>query len=356
MGGDGTGSHAARQGGKGTLFAAFHNTRTTDDWHNHEGRLKITANWDSSKRGTVSPWDSQLQPAQKGNEQRKSAEMHPQCRAAARTTCRWVLAGELASAARRPAGHTSGSHHAGQCRLPGTADGSAAAQPAGTVTQQEPLLLSACFSGRRRCTTLLLPRAAWGMSTWGQPDAGSPHPARAGCQGPRSSLCLPLSSLPLPRGGAASRGGLLLRRFKGEQLVPARSIPGWPAPHSPPRWQPERELHQAAPAANNYVLSKSMGYNWTIKISLSSWLRVPQPAACWGRPQPAATETTSRPSTGSGDRVHGAGMVQAGGTRIVAATHIQHRRHLCGPVKHCAKAGRCPYRDPGDEDVQASSF
>lgn len=90
-------------------------------------------------------------------------------------------------------------------------------------------------------------------------------------------------------------GGLLLRLFKGEQLVPVRSIPGWAARHSPPRWQPERVLHQAASAANDYVLSKSMGYNWTIKISLSSWLRVLQPAVFWRRPQPAATETASHP-------------------------------------------------------------
>ena len=202
---------------------------------------------------------------------------------------------ELASAARRPAGHTSGGHHTARCRLPGTADGSAAAELAGTVTQQASLLLSACFSGRWRCTTLLLPRAACGMSTWGQPDAGTHRPAGAGCRGPHSSLYLPLLSLPLLRVGGQRVGGLLLRQFKGEQLVAVRSIPGWVAWHSPPRWQPERALHQAAPAANNYMLSKSMGYNWTIKISLSSWLRVPQPAACWGRPQPAATKTASQP-------------------------------------------------------------
>lgn len=39
-----------------------------------------------------------------------------------------------------------------------------------------------------------------------------------------------------------------------------------------------------------------MGYNWTIKISLSSQLRLPQPAASWGRLQPAATETASQPT------------------------------------------------------------
>jgi len=170
-----------------------------------------------------------------------------------------------------------------------------AAQQAGTVTQQESLLLSACFSSRQRCTTLLLPRAAWGMPAWGQPDASTPRPATAaGCQGPCSNLCLPLLSLPLLGGDTASQGELVLLWFKEEQLAAARSIPGWAVRHSPPRWQPERALHQAAPAANNYVLSKSMGYNWTIKISLSSWLWVPQPAACWGRPQPAATETASR--------------------------------------------------------------
>lgn len=201
---------------------------------------------------------------------------------------------ETASAARGPSRHTSSSHHTAWCRLPGTADGSATTQLAGTVTQKESLLLSASFSGRQRCTTLLLPRAVWRMSAWGQPGAGTPHSARAGYQGPRSNLCLSLLSLPLLVGGTASWQGVL-QQFKGEQLVAARSIPGWAAQHSPPRWQPERVLHQAAPAANNYVLSKSMGYNWTIKISLSSWLRVLQPAACWERLQPAATETASRP-------------------------------------------------------------
>ena len=68
MGGDGTGSKAARRGGKGTLFTAFHNTKTRDDWHNHKGRPKITAKSDSSELGVVSPWDSQPQPAQKRNE------------------------------------------------------------------------------------------------------------------------------------------------------------------------------------------------------------------------------------------------------------------------------------------------
>lgn len=57
---------------------------------------------------------------------------------------------------------------------------------------------------------------------------------------------------------------------------------GWYREHPSSHWQPERELRQVAPATGNYVLSKSMGYNWTIKISLSSWLPVPQPAAYWG--------------------------------------------------------------------------
>lgn len=224
--------------------------------------------------------------------------MHLQCRAAARNACRWMLGSWLLLPGDQLGTHLWKPPHCPVQALPGTANGSAATQLAGTATQQESLLLSACFSGSWRCTTLLLPRAAWRMSTWGQPDAGTLHPAMTRCQGPRSSL-LPATLVPAsPRQGAttASRGGgLLLRWFKEEQLVAVRSIPGWVARHSPPRWQPERALHQAAPAANNYVLSKSMGYNWTIKISLSSWLRVLQPAACWGRLQPAATETASRP-------------------------------------------------------------
>lgn len=44
-------------------------------------------------------------------------------------------------------------------------------QPAGTLTHQESLLLSACLSSRWRRTTLLLPRAAWGMSASSQPGA-----------------------------------------------------------------------------------------------------------------------------------------------------------------------------------------
>lgn len=172
-----------------------------------------------------------------------------------------------------------------------------------------------------------------------QSSGGDVSPGSARCRHPPPSQGRvpgsPLQSLPAtlvpdpPAGGDTASRGLLLRRFKGEQLVAARSIAGWAARHSPPRWQPERALHQAAPAANNYVLSKSMGYNWTIKISLSSWLRVPQPAACWGRPQPAATETASRPrqpwwvmGTGCTE------VVQPEGTRMVATTSMQHRRRL----------------------------
>lgn len=209
MGGDGTASKAAWRGEKGTLFTAFHNTRTRDVLHNHKGRLKITGKSDSSKLGIVSPWDSQPQPAQKWNEQKKSAEMHLQCRAVARNTCRWMLGSWLLLPGDQLGTHLWKPPHCPVQALPGTADGSAATQPAGTVTQQESLLLSACFSGRWRCTTLLLPRAAWGMSTWGQPDAGTLHPARTRCQGACSSL-LPATLVPAsPRQGGttASRGG-----------------------------------------------------------------------------------------------------------------------------------------------------
>lgn len=160
-----------------------------------------------------------------------------------------VDAWELTPAAGKPAGHTSGS-----TTLPSAGcmdNGPTTALLAGTAKHQESLLLSACFRGRQSCTTLLLPRAVWGTSTWGQPDAGMPSQGKI--SGPCSNLCLSLSSLPLLEGGGtvswkARREALLLQGFKGEQLVAVKSIPGWAGWHSPPRWQPERSGSSGSPS------------------------------------------------------------------------------------------------------------
>lgn len=165
MGENGTQSKAAWCGRKGTLFTAFHNTRTRDDLHNHKGKLKITAKSESSRleiHGSLS--HSQLKRKINRNKVQRCTcqallwQEHPQ-----------VDAWELIPAAGRPAGHTSGS-----TTLPSAGcmdNGSTTALLEGTDTHQKSLL-SACFSGRQRCTTSLLPRAVWGTSAWGQPDAG----------------------------------------------------------------------------------------------------------------------------------------------------------------------------------------
>lgn len=189
MGGDGTGSKAVWCGGKGT----FHNTRTRDDRHNHEGRLKITAKSESSKLGI----HGSLSHSQLKRKIHRSKVQRCTCHALLWQEHLQVDAWELTPAAGKPAGHTSGS-----TTLPSAGcmdNGPTTALLAGTAKHQESLLLSACFRGRQSCTTLLLPRAVWGTSTWGQPDAGMPSQGRI--PGPCSNLCLSLSSLPLLEGG-----------------------------------------------------------------------------------------------------------------------------------------------------------
>lgn len=155
---------------------------------------------------------------------------------------------ELTPAAERPAGHTSGSATPPSA---GCMDNvSTTALLVGTATHQESLL-SACVSGRQRCTTPLLPRAVWGTSTSGQPGAGMPSQGRV----PGSllrSLPVTLVTAPPGRGGQRIRSGggrrCSLQGFKGEQLVAVKSIPGWAAWHSPPRWQPEWSASPGSPS------------------------------------------------------------------------------------------------------------
>lgn len=127
-----------------------------------------------------------------------------------------------------------------------------------------------------------------------------PRPAAAGS---------PLQSLPVPApaGVPGAAPAAVQGRAAGCCEEHPASAPRHSPPASRPHWQPERALHQAAPAANNYVLSKSMGYNWTIKISLSSWLPVPQLAARWGDRdlQPERLPPDPRSRRGTGDRAHG---------------------------------------------------
>lgn len=186
---------------------------------------------------------------------------------------------ELTPAAERPAGHTSGSATPPSA---GCMDNvSTTALLVGTATHQESLL-SACVSGRQRCTTPLLPRAVWGTSTSGQPGAGMPSQGRV----PGSLLrSLPVTLVTAPPGRGGDRelevgegGAAPCRGSRGNSWLLSRASQAGRRGTALPAGSQSGALHQAAPAASNYVLSKSMGYNWTIKISLSSQLWLPQPA------------------------------------------------------------------------------
>lgn len=81
------------------------------------------------------------------------------------------------------------------------------------------------------------------------------------------------SELEVGEGGAAP-----CRGSRGNSWLLSRASQAGRCGTALPAGSQSGALHQAAPAASNYVLSKSMGYNWTIKISLSSQLWLPQPA------------------------------------------------------------------------------
>lgn len=185
---------------------------------------------------------------------------------------------ELTPAAERPAGHTSGS---------------ATPPSAGCMdnVSTTALLVELPPTRSHFCQPVLVAgRDARPLCSPGQYGGHQPRvspvlecPARAGYQGPFSDLCLSLLSLLLPEGGdreleVGEGGAAPCRGSRGNSWLLSRASQAGRRGTALPAGSQSGALHQAAPAASNYVLSKSMGYNWTIKISLSSQLWLPQPA------------------------------------------------------------------------------